>query len=63
MLKSFSFFHSDVFNFLNFFNMKFIVKLVSIQHPVLIPTGALLNAHHSFPSLPPPINPQFILSF
>ena len=26
--------------------MKFIVKLVSIQHPALIPTGALLNAHH-----------------
>ena len=25
--------------------MKFIVKLVSIQHPVLIPTGALLNTH------------------
>ena len=33
--------------------MKFIVKLVSVQHPVLIPTGALLNAHHPF-SLPPP---------
>ena len=29
-----------------FLNMKFIVKLVSIQHPVLIPTGALLNTHH-----------------
>ena len=43
--------------------MKFIVKLVSIQHPVLIPTGALLNAHHP---LPPPSHPQstlFILSF
>ena len=26
-----------------FFNMKFIVKLVSIQHPVLVPTGTLLN--------------------
>ena len=38
--------------------MKVIVKLVSIQHPVLIPKGALLNAHH-----PPPINPQFVLSF
>ena len=34
-----------------FFNMKCIVKLVSIQHPVLIPTGALLNAHH--PPTPP----------
>ena len=36
--------------------MKFIVKLVSIQHPVLIPTGFLLNAHHplSPPSHPPP---------
>ena len=31
--------------------MKFIVKLVSIQHPVLIPTGALLNTHH--PPSPP----------
>ena len=28
------------------FNMKFIVKFVCIQHPVLIPTGALLSAHH-----------------
>ena len=38
-----------------FFNMKFIVTLVSIKHPVLIPTGALLNAHHphSPPSHPP----------
>ena len=38
-----------------FLNMKFIVKLVSIQHPVLIPTGALLNTHHppSSPSHPP----------
>ena len=26
--------------------MKFIVKLVSIQHPVLIPTSVPLNAHH-----------------
>ena len=26
--------------------MKFIVKLVSIQHPVLIPAGALLSAHY-----------------
>ena len=32
-----------------FFNMKFVVKLVSIQHPVLIPTGGHLNAHQ-FPS-------------
>ena len=39
-----------------FFNRKFMVKLVSIQHPVLIPTGALLNTHHppSHPSQPPP---------
>ena len=38
-----------------FFNMKFIVKLVSIQHPVVIPTGAPLIAHHplSPSSLPP----------
>ena len=38
-----------------FFYMKFIVKLVSVQYPVLIPTGALLNAHHplSSPSNPP----------
>ena len=48
---------SDKLDFI-FFNMKFIVKFVSIQHPVLIPTGALLNVH-----LPPPINPLFILSF
>ena len=34
-----------------FFLMKFIVKLVSIQHPVLMPTGALLNTHH--PPTPP----------
>ena len=35
--------------------MKFIVKLVSIQHPALIPKGALLNTHHppSPPSHPP----------
>ena len=31
--------------------MKFIDKLVSIQHPVLIPKGALLNNHH--PPSPP----------
>ena len=38
-----------------FFNMKFIVQLVSIQHPVLIPKGALLNTQHppSPPSHPP----------
>ena len=36
--------YTNAFYFLFlFFNMKFIVKLVSIQHPVLIPTGALLN--------------------
>ena len=39
--------------------MKFIVKLVSIQHPVLIPTGALLNAHHP---LSPPSHPPSVLS-
>ena len=34
--------------------MKFIVKLVSIQYPVLIPTGAFLNALHPlFPSSHP----------
>ena len=32
--------------------MKFIVKLVSIQHPVLIPKGALLNTHHQPPPTP-----------
>ena len=42
-----------------FFNMKFIVKLVSIQHPVLIPTDALLNAHHP---LSPPSHPPSTLS-
>ena len=42
-----------------FLNMKFIVKLVSIQHPVLIPTGALLNAHHP---LSPPSHPSSSLS-
>ena len=31
-----------------FLNMKFIVKLVSIQHPVLIPTGALLKYYFYF---------------
>ena len=35
--------------------MKFIVKLVSIQHPVLIPKDALFNAHH-LPS--PPSHPH-----
>ena len=35
--------------------MKSIVKLVSMQHPVLIPKGALLNTHRppSPPSHPP----------
>ena len=28
------------------------MKLVSIQHTVLIPTGVLLNAHHPLPPLP-----------
>ena len=50
-------------NFIYFFNMKCIVKLVSIQHPVLIPTGALLSAHHPPPLLLPLINPQIVLSF
>ena len=42
-------------NLFSYFNVKFIIKLVSIQHPVLIPTGVLLNAHHplSLPSHPP----------
>ena len=41
--------------YLSFLNMKFIVKLVSIQHPVLIPKYALLSTHHppSAPSHPP----------
>ena len=42
-----------------FYYMKFIVKLVSIQHPVLIPKDALFNAHH-LPS--PPSHPPSILS-
>ena len=44
-----------------FFNMKFIVKLVSIQHPVLIPTGALLNTHH--PLSPPAHPPSTLILF
>ena len=44
--------------------MKFIVTLVSIQHPVLITKDAVLNARHlPFPLSHPPINPQFVLSF
>ena len=43
-----------------FFNMKFIVKLVSIQHPALIPTGALLNAHQP---LSPPCHPSTLSLF
>ena len=38
--------------------MKFIVKLVSIQHPVLIPKGALLNTHH--PPSPLSVCSQFL---
>ena len=38
--------------------MKFIVKLVSIQYPVLIPTGALLSAHHPVSPLPHPHQPS-----
>ena len=35
--------------------MKFIVKLVFIQHPVLIPIGYLFHAHHPLsPPSPPP---------
>ena len=41
--------------------MKFIVKLVSIPHPVLIATGALLNAPH--PLSPPPHFPSTLSSF
>ena len=44
-----------------FLNMKFIVKLVSIQHPVLIPTGAVLNAHH--PLSPPSHSPSTLSLF
>ena len=32
-----------------FLNMHFIAKLVSIQHPMLIPTGALLNREEMEP--------------
>ena len=45
--------------------MKFIVKFVSIQHPVLIPKGALLKARFPLPPTPlpsHPVNLQFILS-
>ena len=42
-----------------FFYMKFIDKLVSIQHPVVIPKGALLNTHHP---LSPPSHPPSTLS-
>ena len=41
--------------------MKFIVKLVSIQHPVLIPKGALLNTHH--PPVPPSHPPSTLSLF
>ena len=43
-----------IYLFIYLFNMIFMVKLVSIQHPVLIPTGALLNSPHppSSPSQP-----------
>ena len=48
-------FRKCLISFIFFQYMKFIVKLVSIQHPVLIPKGALLNTHHppSPPSHPP----------
>ena len=32
------------------------------QHPVLIPTSALLNAHHPFSSLPHPPHPPSVCS-
>ena len=44
------------------FYMKFIVQFVSIQQPVLIPTGALLKPITHFPRPPTPIKPQFILN-
>ena len=37
-----------------FQNSELTDKLVSIQHPVLIPTSALLNAHHPLSPLPLP---------
>ena len=43
-----------------FFNMKFIVKLVSIQHPMLIPKGALLNTHHPPTPCQPSVCSQFL---
>ena len=49
-------------NILIFLNMKFIVKLVSIQHPVVLLRGDLLNSHYP-PSLLLSFNPQFTLSF
>ena len=53
-----------LFSFYYFFNMKFIVKLVSIQHPVLIQTGPLLNTYHPLsPPSHPPIDLQIVLSF
>ena len=41
--------------------MKIIVQLVSIQHPVLLPTGALLIAHH--PHSPPSHLPSTLSLF
>ena len=50
--------------FFSFSYMRFIVKLVSIQHPVLIPKDALFNNHHppSPPSHPhqPSVCSQFL---
>ena len=43
--------------------MKFIVNLVSIQHPALIPTGALLNAHHPLSLPPTPHQPSVFSQF
>ena len=42
-----------IYLFIYLFKYEIYCPVVSIQHTVLIPTGALL----------PPINPQFILSF
>ena len=50
-------------NFVFFQYMKFIVKLVSIQHPVLIPKGALLNTHHPPPLPPTPHQPSVCSQF
>ena len=50
-----------IYVFIFFQYMKFIVKLVSIQHPALIPKGALLNTHH--PPSPPSHHPSTLSLF